>query len=87
MLKELLNTGFGAAAIIREKVEEEIKALEEKGKLKKDDAKSFLESLEQKGKDEEQKAKDEMKRILKEVIDELGLATKQDLEKLKEDLK
>ncbi|WP_375722623.1 hypothetical protein LXN10_08515 [Arcobacter sp. KX21116] len=87
MLKELLNTGFGAAAIIREKVEEEIKTLEEKGKLKKDDAKSFLESLEQKGKDEEQKTKDEIKRILKEVIDELGLATKEDLEKLKEDLK
>lgn len=80
MLKELLNTGFGAAAVIREKVEEEIKALEKKGKLKKDDAKSFLESLEQKGKDEEQKAKDEIKRILKEVIDELGLATKEDLE-------
>ncbi|MGB7403182.1 MAG: hypothetical protein WA916_11390 [Arcobacter sp.] len=87
MLKELLNTGFGAAAIIKERVEEEIKTLEEKGKLKKDDAKSFLESLEQKGKDEEQKAKDEIKRILKEVINELGLATKEDLEKLKEDLK
>ena len=87
MLKELINTGIGAAAILKEKVEEEIKTLEEKGKLKKDDAQSFLESLEKKGKEEEQKAKDEIKKILKEVIDELDLATKADLEKLKEDLK
>lgn len=87
MLKELLNTGLGAAAVIKEKVEEEIKTLEEKGKLKKDDAKSFIEKLESKGKEEEQRAKDEIKKILKECIDELGLATKADIEKLKEDLK
>lgn len=87
MLHNLFFTGIGAATLLKEKVEEELKALEEKGKIKTDDAKSFLESLETKGKDEEQRLKDEFKKHLKEVISELGLATKEDIEKLKEELK
>ncbi|MGB5866778.1 MAG: hypothetical protein WBG69_02790 [Arcobacteraceae bacterium] len=86
MLKELLHTGVGVASILHEKIEEEMKKLEEKGKIKKDDAKSFLESLEKKGQEQDAKIKEELKSTLKEIIDELGLATKDDLEKLKEDL-
>ena len=43
--------------------------------------------MEQKGKESDEKFKAELKSTLKEIIDELGLATKEDLEKLKEDLK
>lgn len=87
MFKDLIYTGIGAVAILKEKVEAEVKKLEEEGKLKTTDAKSFLESIETKGKEEEAKLKEQLKSALKEVIDELGLATKADLEKLKEDLK
>ena len=87
MLKELLFTGVGTAVLLREKVEQELKKLEETGKLKSDDTKSFLQNLEQKGKDEELRAKEEIKKILKEILDELGVATKEDIEKLKESLK
>lgn len=88
MFKDLLYAGIGAAVVMREKVEAEVKKLEESGKIKTDDAKSFLDSIEQKGKKEEQnRIKEEIKSALKEVIDELGLATKEDLEKLKESLK
>ena len=86
MLKELLFTGVGAAVLLREKVENEIKKLEENGKIKTDDAHSFLESLEAKGKEEDQKIHDKLKSTLKEIIDELGLATKEDLDKLKASL-
>lgn len=87
MLKELLHTGVGVASIIHEKMEEEITKLEKKGKIKKDDAKSFLESLEEKGKEEDTKMKEHLKATLKEIINELGLATKDDLAKLKKELK
>ena len=87
MLKDLIYAGIGAAVVVREKVEEEIKKLEEQGKLKTDDAKSFLESIEKKGEAEQERVKEELKATLKEIIDELGLATKEDLDKLKEDLK
>lgn len=87
MFKDLLYTGIGAAVVLKEKVEAEVKKLEEQGKLKTTDAKSFLESIEAKGKEEETKIKEQLKSALKEVIEELGLATKADLQKLREDLK
>ena len=87
MLKELFFTSLGGAILLKEKVELEIKTLEEKGKIKTEDAKSFLESLEQKGKDEDDKIKLKIKDILKELLDEIGVATKEDIKKLKEELK
>lgn len=87
MIKELIYSGMGAAVVIRQKVEDEIKTLEKNGKIKKTDAKEFLKSLEQKGKSEDKKIKKQIKGIIKEVINELDLVTKKDLEKLKEELK
>lgn len=87
MFKDLLYTGIGAAVVLKEKVEAEVKKLQDEGKIKTDDAKSFLDSIESKGRGEEQRIKEQFKNALKEVIDELGIATKADLEQLKESLK
>ncbi|MBD3841626.1 MAG: hypothetical protein IE909_07025 [Campylobacterales bacterium] len=87
MLKEILYTGVGVAAFVKEKVEKELQNLENEGKIKTDDAKGFLKSLEEKGIAEDQKIKESIKNIFKEVIDELQIATKDDLEKLKNELK
>lgn len=86
MLKDLIYAVIGATTLLKERVEEEVKKLQEQGKLKGDDAKSFLESIEQKGKEEDDKFKEKLKSTLKEIIDELGLATKEDLQSLKEEL-
>jgi len=86
MLDKLIYTGIGAASLFKEKVKEEIEKLEESGKIKTDDAKSFMESIETKGKEEEEHVKASIKESLKEIIAELDLATKADIEKLKEDL-
>lgn len=83
MLKELLYTGMGGAILLKERVEEELQKLEEKGKISTADTKTFLESLKTKGEEEERRLKEEIKSALREVIDELGLATKQDIEALK----
>lgn len=87
MLKEIIYTSLGGAVLLKERVEKELKALEEKGKIKTDDAKSFLDSLEQKGKEEDDRIKSKIKEMVKEILDELGVATKDDLQKLKEELK
>lgn len=87
MFKDLIYTGIGAAVVLKEKVESEVKKLEEEGKIKTTDAKSFLDSIEEKGKAEEEKFKQQLKSTLQEVLDEIGVATKADIEKLKEDLK
>lgn len=82
MLKELIYTGLGASVVLREKIEEELEVLEKKGKLNKSDAKEFLKSLEKKGKKEDKKFKKKMKSLVHEIIDELDLVTKKDLEKI-----
>ena len=65
MLKELIFTGLGGALVLKEKIEDELKKLEEKGKLDTKDVKSFLESLEQKGKESDEKFKAELKSTIK----------------------
>jgi len=87
MLKELLYTSVGIASVMKEKVEEEIEKLEKSGKIKKDDAKDFLEKIEEKGKEQEAKNKEKVKSMLKEIIDELGIATKKDIQDLRDELK
>lgn len=80
MLKEIIYTGIGGVLMVKERVEEELKKLEEKGKITTSDTKSFLESLKTKGENEEIRLKEELKSAIKEVIEELGLATKKDIE-------
>lgn len=84
MIKELLYTGLGGALLLKERVEEEVEKLQEKGKLSKEDADKFIEELKVRGEEEEEKFKAHIKDALKEVIDEMGLATKSDIEALKE---
>lgn len=68
MLKELFYTGMGGALLIKERVEEELKKLEEKGKLNADESKSFLENLKTRGENEETRLKEELKTAIKEEI-------------------
>ncbi|RXJ93548.1 hypothetical protein CRV00_10715 [Malaciobacter molluscorum] len=87
MLKDLIYAGIGATTLLKDKVEDELKKLEEKGKIDKGDIKGFIESLEKKGKEQDEEFKKQLKNSIKEAISELGLVTKDDLEDLKKELK
>lgn len=84
MIKDILYTGLGGAVLLKERVEEELAKLQEKGKVSKEDAQKFIENLKTKGEEEEAKLKSHIKEALKEVIEEMGLATKKDIEALKD---
>ena len=86
MLKELLHVGMGSVMVVKEKIEEELKVLQEKGKINTADAKSFLESVSKKGEEEDKRLKAKIKDMLKEAIEELGVATKKDIEDLRSKL-
>lgn len=86
MLKDLLHVGIGSVVLIKEKIEDELKVLQEKGKINSADAKNFIESITQKGEEEDAKIKQKIKDAFKEVIEELGVATKKDLEELRSKL-
>jgi polyhydroxyalkanoate synthesis regulator phasin len=87
MLKEMILTGLGATVFIKDRVEDELKKLKEEGKIDSGDIKGFVESLENKGREQDKEFKEHLKKHIKEVIDELNLATKDDLEQLKKELK
>jgi len=87
MLKDLISLGVGSALLAKEKVEEELKELIDKGKMSKEDAQKLIEKAKAKGEEQEKALKEEIKRSLREVMEEMGLATKEDLEKLKDELK
>lgn len=80
MLKEILYTGLGGALLLKERMEDDIKHFEERGRLSKEEARTFLKELKARGEAEETLIKEEIRKAVKEAIDELGLATKADIE-------
>lgn len=87
MITEIMNTVLGASVMARKKMEEELKDLESKGKIKKCDVKEHIKAYEKKGKAENKRIKKHIKSMMKEIINELGIATKKDLKKLEEELR
>jgi len=83
MLKDLFYIGLGGALLAKEKVEKELNELVEKGKLNKEEAEKFIDKAKVKGAEEEQEFKARLKEAIREVLDEMDLATRSDIEGLK----
>jgi polyhydroxyalkanoate synthesis regulator phasin len=85
-LEQLFYAVLGGALTVKERIEasnEELKAWQEKSEA---NARTLFDDLAQRGEKEKVHLKEMFKEILKQVVDELDLATKQDLEKLKRKL-
>ncbi|MHB1400580.1 MAG: hypothetical protein ACYDAI_15115 [Trichloromonadaceae bacterium] len=84
--EQLLFTVLGAALVVKDKLEtgnEEMKAWQEKSEAQ---ARELLSDMAERGEGEREKLKSMFKQMFKEVIEELNLATKEDLEQLKHEL-
>ena len=85
-LEHLFYAVVGGALAMKEKLEasnEELKAFQEKSEKH---ARSLLDELAQRGEQEKEQLKAMLTETLKEVVNDLDLATKQDLEKLQKKL-
>jgi len=85
-LEQLFYFALGSALAVKEKLEkngEEMKEWQEKAEEK---AKEHFDDLAQRGEQEKESFKQMMTDILKDVVADLDLATKADLEKLKKDM-
>ncbi len=83
--EQLVYALLGGALTVKEKIEtnnDEIKACQEKSEEK---ARTFIDEMAQRGEEEKDQFRERFKNILKEVIVELKLATKDDLEKLRQE--
>jgi len=86
-LEQLFYFGLGTALMAKEKIEqagESAKELKEENERK---AREFFDQAVAKGSEERGQLKDSVRDLLKEVMDELGLATKADIEALRNELK
>jgi len=85
-LEQLFYFGLGSALMAKEKLEqagESAKGMKEENERK---ARDFFDQAVAKGSEEREQLKGSVRELLKEVLDELGLATKSDLEALREEL-
>lgn len=86
-IKELFYLGIGAAMMAKEKFEEEAKELIDKGKISKEEKDEFIAKAKAKAKQEEEEFQNRIKSMIKDALSEMGLATKEDIEEIKELLK
>lgn len=87
MLKDLIYIGLGGALLAKEKVEKELSELVDKGKLNKEEARDFIDKAKAKGEEEEKEFKAHLKEVIKEALEEMGVATKEDIKALTKEMK
>ena len=85
-LRKALLFGLGSVEYSREKLELFVKGLEEEG-ITREEGKKLVDDVMSNAKDYTGKQKKEMKKFIKEVFDELGVLTKEDLEEIKKSAK
>ena len=85
-LEHLFYAVLGGALAMKEKLDasnDELKAFQEKSE---EHARTLIDELARRGEKEKEQLKAMLKETLKEVVNELDLVTRQDLEKLKKEL-
>jgi len=85
-MKTLLEKGFlagiGLLSMTREKAEKLIDELSKEGELQKGEVKQWVDQLSNRGEEERQALRNLIRDELKKVLDDMGLATKEDIQKL-----
>ncbi len=87
-MKSLLEKGFlagiGLLSMTREKAQQVIDELTQEGEVQKNEVKEWVDQLSSRGEEERQALRKLVRDELKKVLDEMGLATKEDIQKLLE---
>lgn len=85
-MKTLLEKGFlagiGLLSMSREKAQKIIEDLSREGDLQKSEIKQWVDQLADRGEEEQQALRKLIRDEMKKVMDDMGLATKEDIQKL-----
>ncbi len=76
--------GMGLLSMTREKAQQVIEELSHEGEVQKSDMKEWVDQLSNRGEEERQALRKLIRDEVKKVLDEMGLATKEDIQKLRE---
>jgi polyhydroxyalkanoate synthesis regulator phasin len=80
---DLLHIGLGAAFMAKEKIEAQLKDLEQLGTISKDELNRFVDEAQQRARQEKDALDARIKEKVAEAARELGLATKEDIAEIK----
>ena len=81
--KELLYKALGVMLLIKDKFSDEFNEIFEKADASKEDILKTVDEVQNKAEEEKSQMEDKLKEKIRSVIDEMGLATKDDIEELK----
>lgn len=81
--KDFIYAGVGMMFFAKERMERELEKLMEQGKISKGDMENVIESAKVKGLEADKQIRDAVHKIMVESADEVGLATKKDIEDIK----
>ncbi len=76
--------GMGLLSMTREKAQQVIEELSHEGEVQKSEMKQWVDQLSDRGEEERQALRKLIRDEVKKVLDEMGLATKEDIQKLLE---
>ncbi|MCH9813701.1 MAG: hypothetical protein K0U47_07120 [Epsilonproteobacteria bacterium] len=85
--KEFLYTLLGGALLLKDRFSDQFDDILKKGEASKEDIKTTATETMTKAGEQKEEIESELKNKIKAIVDELGLATKEDIEELKTLLK
>ncbi len=81
--KELLYKALGVMLLIKEKFSDEFDELFKKANASKEEILDTVDEVQENAKAQKEEMEDKFKQKIKEVLDDMGLATKEDIRELK----
>ena len=84
LLEKGFLAGIGLLSMTREKAQKLIDELSHEGEVQKNEVKQWVDQLSDRGEEERLALRKLIRDELKKVLDEMGLATKEDIQKLHE---
>jgi len=81
-LKKILNASIGMAIIARNKVNEIINELVEKGKMSQAEGEKFINDLKSETEKSRKTAEEEIRKIIAKVLEKMDIPTKEDFARL-----
>jgi polyhydroxyalkanoate synthesis regulator phasin len=82
LLEKGFLAGIGLLSMTREKAQKVIEELTHEGEVQKNEVKEWVDQLSSRGEEERQALRKLVRDEVKKVLDEMGLATKEDIQKL-----
>lgn len=86
-LKKIISTGLGAAILAKNKAQELIDDLVNKGKMTEEEGNKFLNDLKEETDKSKSDFENELRVMMRKILDRMNIASRQDIERLEKRIK